>query len=60
MKTKTDLHAGGFIQDAFGYINDALASINHFLTEADEEAETLFSQAVASTKSVWEKFTNIF
>jgi len=60
MKIRTDLHAGNLIEDTYGQVSDALASIPQFIREADEEADMLYRQAVEATQALWGKLTSIF
>jgi hypothetical protein len=59
MKIKTDLRAGNLIEDTYGYVSDALASIPPFIREADAKADMLYRQAVDATQALWGKLTSI-
>jgi len=60
MKIKTDLHAGGFLEDTTNFFSQALDSIPQFIREADEEAAMLFQEAADSAQALWGKLTSIF
>lgn len=60
MKVKTDLHAGGFFEDAGARVDATIDSAGNFLEMADHQAKSLISSITNTTSQVWNSIRTTF
>lgn len=58
MKVETDLRAGGVLDDAARQASETAGQVSSFLTEADQQAESLTTSVVNTATSFWNCLTN--